>query len=1240
MKLPMLNPIRCLRRPVSMAGVASQKVYKQTTQPMKRRFILLTALALSAFASLVSAQTLTQSSTAPYPGPNDISYFFLTDDGLNYYDNNSTPPGQTFTTLSNAGGYTLTNLVIKTAGNGGSGETGSQTYTLSIYSVSGSTATLVTTYTATLALVQNDWLQWSGLNVALTANSQYAYTLEGSTGYEELADTNSTPYSGGQICLVPTAGGTITYGHSGTYCAAFDAGLAPGSVAAGTVALAQSATVPTPGANDVYQLNSTPSTVPAQGDTTSPLNYYSNNGTPPGQTFTTLSSPVGYVLTNLVIKTGGGGGSGETGSQTWTLRIYSVSGTTATSVTTYAATLALVQSDWVYWGGLDVPLAANTKYAYSISQATGYELLADLNTNRYYPGGSICTIPTAGGAVTVYTNNSAAFDVGLTIPQIPVPLTPAYTPTNVTGNVYAGTTVTLNETASGPAPLYYEWLTDGGTGGSLAPVGGFTTSTNLAVNTTAFTAGNTYNYAVVVSNFFGTATSSVAPLTIVAASAPTIVTDTTLTPATATNFVGLSEIFTAAIVGTMPIGYQWQVSPDGLEGDAVNISGATNATLVLNNLQLTNTGYYSLQATNAVSPFTINSTWTQLTVAPLTNEFITWSAPVPFGGLAAGQILTNTPGYFLEGAYFGPNAGPITVTVGGNAYLFYGDGSTASVGGQQGETTGAWLVGANTTGDTNLDAVLNNFAYDNEGGTTHTITLNNLLVGSNYSVQVFALDDRAAGNGRTTDFQDPNDNADFSATYGMQDNKYLVGTFTAPSTSVAIQQNLLTSSGGIAQGNINAVVVHALSYNPGGTAPTFATQPSSATAYVGRTVQFSATAAGAPVPTYQWQEGPVGGPYTNLVAGGQISGATNTTLTIASISLVNSGSEFVLIATNSAGFATSSPADLTVLAAPPLSGAYSASVLALNPVAYWPLNETSDPSVGGLGVYDASDNQHDGVYLPAALNGFDGIVGPQPADGYPQFAAGQGALQPAADTANSWANTPALNLNTNTVTIAMWLNPNGPQGNNTGLLINRNAGTVAGMTYTTGQALGYVWNNNDPGTWGYTSGPVIPQNIWSFVALVITPTNASFYVMNTNYGITTTTYPYVHTNMAWNGSSANIYLGADSSVSRVFNGVLDEPAVFNYALSASQLQALAGETTASTDPTTANFAATVTGTAGSQTFNFTWDPGHQGWQLYTNSIGLTAAGSWFPVPGSAGVTSESITINPTQTNVFFQLRYP
>jgi len=783
----------------------------------------LTCLALAFMCGAASAQvTLTDYGAAnPTPGPNDITNFFniviyQNDDGLNYFFDNGTPPGQTFTTGANALGYTLTSLKIKTAGSGGNLPV-SQGYDLYIYQVSpdGTTATLLQDYNANLSFTEKDWLQWSGLSVPMAANTQYAYAFHrDNSGWEELSDCTGNPYAGGQICLIPAAGGTITYGTTGGSDATFVAGLTVGTVAGGTVTLTDIGTsTPTPGANDVAQLLPVPVNNPSQND--DGLNYYFDNSTPPGQTFTTGSNPSGYVMTNLWIETDGGGGGGQTSDQGYHLFIYSVSadGTTATLLNTFTSDTSFVENDWFQWSGMNMQLNPNSKYAYTFHRdSNGWEHMKNYDGN-HYPNGEICCIPEAGGTIA-YGNthvSDAAFDVGVAISQSPVPTTPACNATNV-ANIYAGSILTLSETAGGTGPLYYQWLTDNGTGGTLTPVGvGSTTASNLTVNSTGFIVGNTYSYAVIVTNSFGSVTSPAVALTIVSASAPFIVTDTTATPNTATNFVGQTQTFWADIEGTLPLAYQWQVSPNPSGSGAINISGATNATLVLANLQSTNSGFYSVHAVNTVSPFTVNSTWMQLTVVPFTNQFIHWQTPVSFSGLTAGQILLNPPGSFVEGEVFGNATGPVVVTQGSQTFTFAADGSSASITDEAGQTGGAFL---GATGDPNLDNVLSQFAYDNNSGTTHTITLHNLLVGTNYAMQIFALDDRGAGAGLNSNFQDENNAADVSATYGMRDDKYLIGTFTANSTDVTIQQNLLTVVAGVAKGNVNAVVVRALTAPP------------------------------------------------------------------------------------------------------------------------------------------------------------------------------------------------------------------------------------------------------------------------------------------------------------------------------------------------------------------------------------------------------------------------------------------
>src|ERR1035437_6923377 len=100
-------------------------------------------------------------------------------------------------------------------------------------------------------------------------------------------------------------------------------------------------------------------------------------------------------------------------------------------------------------------------------------------------------------------------------------------------------------------------------------------------------------------------------------SAPAVLTDTFANPSVAT--VGGNDTLSAAFMGTLPISYQWQASPNANGSGATTITGATNLTLVLTNLQLADSGkYYSLRATNTVAPYVTNSTWLQLNVQALT----------------------------------------------------------------------------------------------------------------------------------------------------------------------------------------------------------------------------------------------------------------------------------------------------------------------------------------------------------------------------------------------------------------------------------------------------------------------------------------------------------------------------------------------------------------------------------------------------------------------------------------------
>lgn len=88
--------------------------------------------------------------------------------------------------------------------------------------------------------------------------------------------------------------------------------------------------------------------------------------------------------------------------------------------------------------------------------------------------------------------------------------------------------------------------------------------------------------------------------------------------------------------------------------------------------------------------------------------------------------------------------------------------------------------------------------------------------------------------------------------------------------------------------------------------PNITSHPANQTTTVGGSATFTAAASGTPAPTVQWQVSTNGTNFTD------IAGATNTTLTIANVSLAQNGYRYRAIFSNACGTATSNTATLTV----------------------------------------------------------------------------------------------------------------------------------------------------------------------------------------------------------------------------------------------------------------------------------------------------------------------------------------
>jgi uncharacterized cupredoxin-like copper-binding protein len=166
--------------------------------------------------------------------------------------------------------------------------------------------------------------------------------------------------------------------------------------------------------------------------------------------------------------------------------------------------------------------------------------------------------------------------------QVTVKVAPSITAQPQSQTVAPGQSVTFSVTATGTAPLSYQWY-KGGTA-----ISGATSSSYSLSNVQAANAGT---YTVTVSN--GTlpnATSNGAVLTVTAA-APSITTQ----PQSQTVAPGQSVTFSVTATGTAPLSYQWYQN-----GNA--ISGATSSSISIVSALPANAGTYTVTVSNGALP--------------------------------------------------------------------------------------------------------------------------------------------------------------------------------------------------------------------------------------------------------------------------------------------------------------------------------------------------------------------------------------------------------------------------------------------------------------------------------------------------------------------------------------------------------------------------------------------------------------------------------------------------------------
>jgi hypothetical protein len=443
--------------------------------------------------------------------------------------------------------------------------------------------------------------------------------------------------------------------------------------------------------------------------------------------------------------------------------------------------------------------------------------------------------------------------------------------------------------------------------------------------------------------------------------------------------------------------------------------------------------------------------------------------------------------------------------------------------------------------------------------------------------------------------------------------------------------------------------------------PLISSQPSPVVTVIsGRPVTLAVAASVVGTPTYQWYV--VSGGVTNLVINGLGISGQGTASLVLSNAANNVGTYFVKI-TDTLGNATSAESVVTTVVPAPIYGTstYAQAVTNLNPIAYYRLGQ------GDVNNYPATSYAFDywggftGIYgtnvdlgVPGPTSGGGGVTfqnggfefnntGAEFTNYVDQLDNGNTVTAP-----NSQIVLPPFNLNTNALTITMWINPNEQQLNSTGLFYN---GTLDGFGFDTSARgnLGYEWNNVSVSG----SGLNVPPNTWSFVALAISSNSATLYCYNANSlqeklytGLANAAQPFGGASVIGNNP-----LNATGALQ--FDGSIDEVAIFNKTLTGNQIDSLFTAGSAIPVPASiivqptapqyvnigaSNVSFTALATNGTSLF-YTWTAigniltnGNNGFPgtLFSGTTGPTLSISNYPSQ-SAGLAGQNIMVSVTNS---------
>lgn len=428
--------------------------------------------------------------------------------------------------------------------------------------------------------------------------------------------------------------------------------------------------------------------------------------------------------------------------------------------------------------------------------------------------------------------------------------------------VTVGQAATFSVTASGTAPLSYQWLKNNSNiGGAIAA--SYTTPATIASDSGA-------KFDVVVSNSAGSATSTMATLSV---SASVVAPAITTQPANQSVSIGQTATFSVTATGTAPLSYQWQKN-------SANIRGATASS-------------YATPATAAADSGAKFDVLVSNTAGSQTSAVATLTVSVA----AVAPAITTQPAN--QSVSLGQTA-TFSVTATGTAPLSYQwQKNSANI---SGATVSSYTAPAAISADNGakFDVIVSNTA-GSQTSAMATLTVNASAVAPTITAQPA---NQTVNVGQTATFS-VTASGTAPLNYQWQKNSVTISgataaSYTTPATSsgdngatfdVVVSNTAGSQTSTMATLTVNAATV----------AATITTQPANQTVTLGQTATFSVTATGTAPLSYQWQNNSA-----------NIGGATASSYTTPATVAADNGAKFDVVVSNTAGNQTSTMATLTV----------------------------------------------------------------------------------------------------------------------------------------------------------------------------------------------------------------------------------------------------------------------------------------------------------------------------------------